>query len=77
MILNHEILGQRFEALRFVTYSVHIFSSFQQLLHVEFDMTWLKLYTLILQKTRQIMIHVGKHHVHREWVFLSTWREDQ
>ena len=77
MILSHRILSQKIEAYRVVTYSVHILSPFQQLLHVEFDMTWLKLYTLVFQKTCQIMIHVWKHHVHREWVFLSTWWEDQ
>ena len=72
MILNHGISSQRLKLEKVVTYSVHILGSFQQLLHVEFDMTWLKLYTLILQKTRQIMIHVGKYHVHRKWVFLIT-----
>jgi hypothetical protein len=46
------------------TYSVHVFRALEKLLHVQFDLTRLKLDAVILEQPSKIVVHVGKDHVH-------------
>lgn len=45
------------------THPMHVFCAFQQLLHVQFDMTWLQFDPFILQQPGKVVVHIWKHHV--------------
>jgi hypothetical protein len=46
---------------------MHIFCTFKQLLHIEFDLAGLEFDTIVFQKPCKIVVHVGKDHVHGKW----------
>lgn len=43
---------------------VEIAEALEQLLHVALDLGLLEVHRRVIEKTRQVMVHVGRHHVH-------------
>lgn len=54
------------------TYTMHVLRTLQKLLHVQLDLTGLQLDTIVVQKTRQVMIHVGEDHGDRQRILVVT-----
>ena len=54
------------------TYTMHVLRTLQKLLHVQLDLTGLQLDMIVVQKTRQVMIHVGEDHSDRQWILVVT-----
>ena len=52
-------------AIVWISYPVHIFGTLHELAHIEFNVTWGQLDTLVFQETGKIMVHVWKDHVDR------------
>jgi len=51
---------------------MHVLCPFQQLLHVQLDVTGLQFHSLIFQEPREIVVHVGKDHVNGQWIFVGA-----
>lgn len=43
---------------------MYILRPLQQLHHIQLDVTRLKLYPVVLQQTRKVVVHVRKDHIH-------------
>ena len=51
---------------------MHVLRTLQKLLHIQLDLTGLQLDTIVVQKTRQVMIHVGEDHGDRQRILVVT-----
>jgi hypothetical protein len=59
---------EHFEIQNKCAYPMHVLCALKKLLHVKFDMTGLQLYTLVLEKTGKIVIHIRENHINRKRV---------
>ena len=51
---------------------MHVLRALQKLLHIKLNLARREGHTLVLQQSRQVVIHIGKHHIHRQRIFLRA-----
>lgn len=59
-------------SLGIYTDPMHVVCAFEELFHVELNLTGLQLHAVILEEPGEIMVQVWEDHVHRKWCFLAS-----